>query len=118
MIIKCSNHFKLINYLKTDEERQKNYIKKTENLYDCKIIGSTEQKLKIINQIERDYDINIQNEIINNNSTEVEFNRDFYKLIVNVFQTKKNLPTDVSDVVNLHISMLKHTYGDIISKNN
>ena len=83
-----TNHFKVINYLKTDNERTKQYNKKTENIYQCKIIGTAEQKLKIINQIERDYNINIKNGIINNNTDEIKFNTDFYKLIVNVFQTK------------------------------
>ena len=109
-----NNHFKIINYLKTDIERTKQINKKTENIYECKIIGTTEQKLKIINQIERDYNINIKNGIINNDSTEIKFNKDFYKLIVNVFQTKQKQPKKMNEVVILYISMLRHTYLNLI----
>ena len=109
-----NNHYKIINYLKSDIERTKQFNKKTENIYECKIIGTTEQKLKIINQIERDYNINIKNGIINNNSNEVKFNKDFYKLIVNVFQTKKKQPKKMNEVVILYISMLRHTYLNLI----
>ena len=109
-----NNHFKIINYLKTDIEKAKQFNKKSEGSYDCKIIGTTEQKLKIINQIERDYNINIKNGIINNNSNEVKFNKDFYKLIVNVFQTKKKQPKKMNEVIILYISMLRHTYLNLI----
>ena len=108
-----NNHFKIINYLKTDIEKAKQFNKKSEGSYDCKIIGTTEQKLKIINQIERDYNINIKNGIINNNSNVVKF-KDFYKLIVNTFQTKKKQPNKMNEVINLYISMLRHTYLNLI----
>ena len=93
----------MIDYLKTDNEKLKKNNTKNENSYECKIIGTTEQKLRIIKQIERDYNFNIKNDIINNHSTEIEFNTDFYKLIVNVFQTREKLPKLMSDVVNLYI---------------
>ena len=109
-----NNHSKIINYLKTENEKLKRFNNKNENTYQCKIIGSTEQKLKIIEQIERDYNINIKNGIINNNSNEIIFNNDFYKLIVNVLQTKKKQPKQMTELVNLYVSLLKQTYGDII----
>ena len=112
---KLNNHFKIINYLKTDDEQRIQYINKTENSHNCKFIGTQEQKLQIIKQIERDHEINIKNDIINNNSTEVKFNPDLYKSIVNVFQFKQKQPKLMTSVVNMYIDMLKHTYGDIIS---
>jgi len=83
--------------------------------YNCKIIGTTEQKQELIKRIERDYEINIKNDIINNNTTELNFNPDLYKLIVNVFQFKQKQPKKFTSVVNMYIDMLKHTYGDIIT---
>ena len=112
---KINNHFKIINYLKTDAEQRTHHNQKTDNSYNCKFIGTTEQKQEIIKRIERDHEINIKNDIINNNTTEIKFNPDLYKLIVNVFQFKQKQPKKLTGVVNMYIDMLKHTYGDIIS---
>ena len=77
LLVPGTNLKRLPSRVTTENEQLKRFNNKHENTYACKIIGSTEQKLKVIEQIERDYNINIKNGI-NKNSNEIKFSTDFY----------------------------------------
>ena len=112
---KLNKHFKIINYLKTKEERDKIFNRKTANTYKCKTADTVEIKYKLLEKLEEDYNINIKDGLINNNDKPIIFNPDLYKLIVYNFKTEKAQPKKYNEVINLYISMFKNTYGDIIN---
>ena len=108
-------HFKRIHFLRTDEEIDIK-LKIFENTnYKVKTINNIYHKIKLIRQLEKTYNINISNDIINNKTTEINFDDSLYKLITGVFKTEKRKPTKFNEVVNLYVSMIKHIDENLIT---
>jgi len=107
-------HFNRIDFLRTDAEINMKFNTVEHNNYKIKTVKNLYHKIKLIRQLEDTYDINITNEIINNNTTAINFDDNLYKLIAGVFKTEKKKPTKFNEVVNLYISMVKHIDENLI----
>jgi len=101
-------HFNRINFLRTGDDIDIKFKTVENTNYKIKTVKNIYHKIKLIRQLEDIYNINIANDIINNNTSQINFDDDLYKLIAGVFKTEKKKPTKLNDVINLYIYMVKH----------
>ena len=80
-----SEHFTIINFLRTDEEIEQRFNKYDDSNYKIKMVENLLHKIKLIRQIETTYNLNISTGIINGNTSNIQFDNDLHKLISSVF---------------------------------
>ena len=110
-------HFNRINFLRTDEQINQKFNISQEKNYKVKTINNIYHKIKLIRQLESTYNINIVDGFINNNTTNINFDDNLYKLISGVFKTKTKKPKKFDELIKLYVSMVKHIDEKLIISN-
>ena len=104
---KLSEHFNILRLLKNDIFINVKIADIESASFKCKTFNSPYHKIKILRQIEHEYNIiNFNTETLNNKNN-VKFNDNLYKLIKGAFRTTMTKPTTNNDVLKLYVKLLK-----------
>ena len=107
-------HDNIIRLFKTDEFIKQKLTQFINTAYDGSVIMCVFNKIKLIRQIERDYNIQLFN--LPNICRDIEMADEFYKQIKTVFKTTKGKPTNMNDLVKLYVGLIRNIAGGTLMK--
>ena len=107
-------HDNIIRLFKTNDFIKQKLTQYISTAYDGSVIMCVFNKIKLIRQIEQEFNIMLFN--IPNVCKDIEMTDEFYNQIRTVFKTTKAKPKNMNDLVKLYVGLIRNIAGGALMK--